>query len=84
MISSWMLESTLSGVGTSEKQQKSQQCSVSNSNPEPLLFGTDFPQSSRLPENWYRGVFMQIYVRGYKDSDGDGIGDLKGVTEKLD
>ena len=37
-----------------------------------------------LPDDWYRGAFMQIYVRGYRDSDGDGIGDLQGVTEKLD
>ena len=27
---------------------------------------------------------MEIYVRGYKDSDGDGKGDLKGVISKLD
>ena len=37
-----------------------------------------------LPRNWRRGAFMQIYVRGYKDTDGDGIGDLQGVTESLD
>ena len=29
--------------------------------------------------NWY-----EIFVRSYKDSDGDGIGDLQGVIEKLD
>jgi len=29
--------------------------------------------------NWY-----EIFVRSYKDSDGDGIGDLRGVIEKLD
>ena len=30
------------------------------------------------------GTFMQIYVRGYKDSDGDGKGDLKGLISQLD
>lgn len=33
----------------------------------------------------YRGrVFYEIFVRAFNDSNGDGIGDLKGVTQKLD
>lgn len=39
---------------------------------------------SPLPAGWQNGVFVEIYVRGYKDSDGDGIGDLKGLTQSLD
>ena len=39
---------------------------------------------SKLPEDWQRGAFIEIYVRGYKDSDGDGIGDLRGLTQSLD
>jgi glycosidase len=39
---------------------------------------------STLPAHWHTGVFMEIYVRGYKDSNGDGIGDLKGLTQSLD
>ncbi len=30
------------------------------------------------------GVFYEIFVRSFADSNGDGIGDLKGITEKLD
>jgi alpha-amylase len=42
-------------------------------------------QDSGLADDWHRrAVFMEIYVRGYKDSDGDGIGDFRGLTEKLD
>ena len=37
-----------------------------------------------LPTGWQRGAFAEIYVRGYRDSDGDGIGDLRGLTQSLD
>ena len=33
---------------------------------------------------WRRAVFYQIYPRSFADSNGDGIGDLDGVTAHLD
>lgn len=37
-----------------------------------------------LQEGWQHGAFMEIFVRAWRDSNGDGIGDLKGLTQSLD
>ncbi|MDX8498450.1 alpha glucosidase [Mesorhizobium sp. VK4C] len=37
-----------------------------------------------LDRDWWRGaVIYQIYPRSYQDSNGDGIGDLKGIVRRL-
>lgn len=45
---------------------------------------TGLPQGTDGYPWWNDSVFYEIFVRSFFDSSGDGIGDLNGITQKLD
>jgi len=55
--------------------------------PVPTIAPTATPDPYRGTDGfrwWNDTVFYEIFVRSFYDSDGDGIGDFNGITEKLD
>ena len=50
-----------------------------------LIINTTNAQKTAIDQKWWKeSVFYQIYMPSYADSNGDGYGDFKGMTQKLD
>ncbi len=57
--------------------------------PTPMIDVSAIPQATSpkeqtLSDDWQQGPFMQVFVRAYQDSNGDGMGDLRGLMQRLD
>lgn len=61
---------------------------VSNGTDADTLTQTNYitvnPRDADTTYSWNEEVFYEIFVRSFYDSDGDGIGDFNGLTQKLD
>ncbi len=50
-----------------------------------LVILLDVALAAPAADEWFRdAVFYEVFVRSFFDSNGDGVGDLKGLTAKLD
>lgn len=58
---------------------------ASQTSPSEPKYATQLAADAGRPADWYKDIVIyQLHVRSFYDSNGDGIGDFAGLTEKLE
>jgi len=70
-----------SGIAPSASADLAVACDTTSTEPSPP---TTSPAPTAAGPWWRDRVFYEVFVRSFADSNGDGIGDLRGLTERLD
>ena len=57
---------------------------INGTDGDDLLSATAQSSTNNTDPWWRHAVIYEIYPQSFQDSDGDGVGDLKGITSRLD
>lgn len=67
------------------RKEETQEAILTDADRIPRLFSKNVSCATKMKQPWWKkAVVYQIYPKSFYDASGDGIGDIKGITAKLD
>ena len=80
----WLAGLLLASLAAACSQPAAEEHAASATAPSAASSVSDTASLGKKPGWWKETVVYQLYPRSFQDSNGDGIGDLKGITSRLD